>query len=71
MGLRMIWVGHVACMERRSACGVLVGKVEGKRPLARTWHSWENNVEMFRKEIMLGGMEWIDLSWGSGSDWLM
>jgi hypothetical protein len=29
---RMIWTGHVACAgENRDACGVLVGKPEGKR----------------------------------------
>jgi len=66
----MRWVGHVACMgERRCACAVLVGKLEGKRPLSRTWHSWENNVEMILQEIGWEGMEWIDLSWGSDK-WL-
>jgi hypothetical protein len=67
MELRMSWVGHVACMGKsRGACGVLVGKLEGKRPLARTWHSWENNAEMVLKVIRWEGMEWIGLSWGSG-----
>lgn len=67
MELRMRWVGHGACMgESRGAYGVLVGKLEGKRLLARTWHSWENNVEMVLKEIRWEGTEWIDLSRGSG-----
>jgi len=33
---RMRWTGHVACMEEgRSVYRVLVGNVEGKRPLGR------------------------------------
>jgi hypothetical protein len=33
---RVRWMGHVACMgERRGLYRVLVGKLEGKRPLAR------------------------------------
>jgi hypothetical protein len=33
---RMRWAGHVACMgEERGAYRVLVGKLEGKRPLVR------------------------------------
>jgi hypothetical protein len=32
---RMIWVGHVACMgQMRNVYKILVGKPEGKRPLA-------------------------------------
>jgi hypothetical protein len=32
---------HVICMEeRRSACGVLVGKPEEKRPLGRLRRRW-------------------------------
>jgi hypothetical protein len=33
---RMIWAGHIARMgEKRNACGIFVGKPEGKRPLGR------------------------------------
>jgi hypothetical protein len=32
---RMRWVGHVARMGKKNACGILVGKPEGKRPLGR------------------------------------
>jgi hypothetical protein len=33
---RMRWAGHVARMgEKRSACRILVGKLEGKRTLGR------------------------------------
>ena len=41
---RMGWAGHVACMgERRGIYRVLVGTPEGKRPLGRTRHRWEDN----------------------------
>jgi len=36
---RMRWAGHVAHMgEGRGVCRVLVGKLEGKRPLGRPRH---------------------------------
>ena len=44
---RMRWAGHVAHMgERRGACRVLVGKPEGKKPLGRPRHRWEDNIKM-------------------------
>jgi hypothetical protein len=40
---RIRWAGHVARMgDRRSVYRVLVGKLEGKRPLARPRHRWED-----------------------------
>ena len=44
---RMRWVGHVACMgERIGVYKVLEGKPEGKRPLGRPRHRWEDNIHM-------------------------
>ena len=44
---RMGWVGHVARMgEGRGVYRVLVGKPEGKRPLGRPRHRWEDNIRM-------------------------
>jgi len=41
------WVGHVAHMaERRGVYSVLVGKPEGKRPLGRPRHRWEDDIKM-------------------------
>ena len=41
---RLKWAGHVARMEQsRNACGVLVGKPEGKRPLGRPRRRREEN----------------------------
>jgi hypothetical protein len=46
----MRWVGHVARVgERRGVYRVLVGKPEGKRPLGRLRHRWEDNIKIFRK----------------------
>jgi len=39
-----------------------VGKPEGKRPLGRPRHRWENNIKMDLKEVGCGGINWIDLS---------
>jgi len=40
-------VGYVAHMEeRRGVYKVLVGKPEGKRPLERQMHRWEDNMKM-------------------------
>ena len=56
------WAGHVARMvERRDTYRVLVGKPEGKRPLGRTRHRWENNIKIDVKEMGWLGMDWIDL----------
>jgi hypothetical protein len=41
---RMRWVGHVACMgEERKAYRVLAGKPEGKRPLGKPRHRWDQS----------------------------
>ena len=39
--------GHMARMEEgRGVHKVLVGKPEGKRPLGRPRHRWEDNIKM-------------------------
>jgi hypothetical protein len=44
---RLRWAGHVASMgEGRGVYRVLVGKPEGRRPLGRPRHRWENNIRM-------------------------
>jgi hypothetical protein len=40
----MMWVGHVAWMgEERKVYKILVGKPDGKRPLGRQSHGWDQN----------------------------
>jgi hypothetical protein len=58
----MRWAGDVARTgEKRNAYRILVGKPEGKRPLGRPRHRWEDNIIMDLREIECGGMDWIDL----------
>ena len=45
---RMRWAGRVEHRgERRGVCSVLVWKPEGKRPLRRCGHRWEDNIKCF------------------------
>jgi hypothetical protein len=39
-----------------------VGKREGKRPLGRPRHRWEDNIKMGFQEGGCGGMDWIELA---------
>jgi len=41
---------------------VLVGKPEGKRPLGRPKHRWEDNIKMDLQEVGCGSMDWIKLA---------
>ena len=59
---RMRWAGHVACMgEERGVYGVLLGKLEGKRPLGRPRHRWVD-IRMDLQEVGCGYMDWIGLA---------
>jgi hypothetical protein len=52
---RMRWAGHVARMgEAKVVHRVLVGKPEGKRPLGRLRHRWEDNIKMYLQEVVGG-----------------
>jgi hypothetical protein len=58
---RMRYVGHVLHIgEIRGVYGVLMGKLEGKRPLGRPWLRWEDNIKMDLQEMGCQGMDWID-----------
>ena len=39
-----------------------MGKPEGKRPLGRPRHTWEDNIKMDLQEVGCGGMDWIELA---------
>jgi hypothetical protein len=52
---RMRWAGHVARMEGgRDVYRVLVGKLEGRRPLGRPRRRWEDNISMDIREVGCG-----------------
>jgi hypothetical protein len=48
--------------ERRGIYRIWVGKPEGKRPLGRPRHRWEDNIKMNLQEVGCGGMDWIKLA---------
>jgi hypothetical protein len=48
--------------EGRNVYRVLVGNPEGKRPLGRPRHRWENGIKMDLREIGWGLVEWIHLA---------
>jgi hypothetical protein len=53
---QMRWAGHVARMgDERNVYKVFVGKPEGKRPLGRPRHRWEDGIRMDLRETGLGG----------------
>jgi hypothetical protein len=59
----MRWAGHVAHLgEGRSVYTVLVGTPEGKRPLGRPRHRWEDNIKMDLREIGINVANLIQLA---------
>jgi len=54
--------GYVAHMgEGRGVHRVLVGKLEGSRPLERPRHRWEDTIKMDLWEVG-GGRDWMELA---------
>jgi len=54
---RIRLAGHVARLGgKRGVYRVLVGKPEGKRPLERPRHRWEDNIKMDLQDVECGGM---------------
>ena len=49
---------------------VLVGKSEGKRPLARPRRRWEDNIKMDLQEVG-GGGDWMELAQGRDRWWAL
>jgi hypothetical protein len=54
-------------MDMLHACGrgvyrVLVRRPEGRRPLGRPRHRWEDNIKLDLREIWINGPNWIQLA---------
>jgi hypothetical protein len=49
-------------MENINACKILVGKPEGRRPLGRPRHRWEDNIVVDLREIGWEGVDWMCLA---------
>jgi hypothetical protein len=47
---------------KRGVYRALVDKPEGKKPLGRSRHRWEDNIKRDLQEVGCGGMDWIDLA---------
>jgi hypothetical protein len=48
--------------EGRGVFRVLIGRPEGKRPLVRSRHSWEDNIRMDLRDVGIDGANWIQLA---------
>ena len=60
---RMRWTRHVARMgERKYAYGVLVEGIEGRNPLGRPRHRWDDNIKLDLQEVECVGMDWNGLA---------
>jgi hypothetical protein len=66
----MRWAGHVAHMgEKRGVYRILVGRPEGRQPLGRPKHTWEDNIKMDLQEVGWGawtGLSWLRIGTGDG-----
>jgi hypothetical protein len=49
-------------VEKRGAYRILMGRLEGRRPLRRPRRRWENNIKMDLKKVGWWGMDWIELA---------
>jgi hypothetical protein len=47
---------------KRNECKLLVGKLEGKRPLVRPRCRWMDNIRMDLGEMGWGDVDWIGLA---------
>jgi hypothetical protein len=58
----MRWTEHGAHMgKKRGSYRVLVGKLEGKRPLGMCRHRWEDNIKRSLQEV--GREAWSGFIW--------
>jgi hypothetical protein len=48
--------------EKRNAYKLLMGKLEGKRPLGRPRREWVDIIRMDLREVGFGDVDWIGLA---------
>jgi hypothetical protein len=48
--------------QMRNVYKTLVGKPEGRRPVRRPRHRWENNIKMDLRGICMVGVDWSHLA---------
>jgi hypothetical protein len=52
--------------EGRGIYRVLVGRPEGKRPLGRPRHRWDDYIKMDLKEMGRTGFGWLRIGYSGG-----
>jgi hypothetical protein len=52
--------------EMRNAYRILVGKLEGKRPLGRSRRRWVDNIKMDLRQIGWAGSIWLRIGTSGG-----
>jgi predicted small integral membrane protein len=50
---------------------VLEGNSEGKRPLGRIRHGWEDRIKLDLQEVRWGSLDWVELSQDRDSWWAL
>jgi hypothetical protein len=58
----LIGSGHIFIGVERGVHRVLMGKPEGKRPLGRPRHRWEDNIKMDLQGVGGSFGEWMELA---------
>jgi hypothetical protein len=59
----MRWTGYISCSrEVQNTYTILIVKHEGKRPLGRARHSWEDNIKIDLKEVWYEGVDWFHIA---------
>jgi len=48
-----------------------VRRPEGKKPLGRHRHRWEDNIKMDLQEVGWGMMDWLELAQGRDRWWVL
>jgi hypothetical protein len=48
--------------EGRDVYRVLAAKPEGRRPLGRPRHRWEDNIKMDLRKVGCGCVDWMELA---------
>jgi hypothetical protein len=57
--------------EERGIYRILVGRLEGKRPLGRPRRRWEDNIKMDLRAIGIDGANWIQLAQDRDQCWAL
>jgi hypothetical protein len=55
----------------RGAYNILVGRPEGRRPMGRLRHRWEDNIKIDLWEIGFGDVDWIHLAQDRDRCWAL